>query len=124
MPRTKSLPVGKRPPRAVRSAAQAAKVINEVLLGNTRPQAPQPAGAGPIFVSSPRSRVNVVARPRPSGGVGVKNMQAFRRRNRNIKIKKLLTHPRPIEAKKNGVVIRKMVVRRKSYFPGKRAKVY
>ena len=126
--------MGKRPPRAVRSAAQAAKAINEVLLGNKRPQAPQPAVAGPSsastgppslsFVSSPRSRVNVVARPRPSGGIGVKNMQAFRRRNRNIKIKKLLTQPRPIEVKKNGVVIRKMVVRRKSYFPGKRAKVY
>ena len=119
----------------MRSAAQAAKAINEVFLGNTRrPQAPQPAVAGPSsaptrppspsFVSSPRSRVNVVARPRPSGGIGVKNMQAFRRRNRNIKIKKLLTQPGPIEVKKNGVVIRKMVVRRKSYFPGKRAKVY
>ena len=112
MLRTKRLPVGKRPQRAVRSAAQAAKVINEVLLGNTRPQAPQPAVAGPSsaptgppspsFVSSPRSRVNVVARPRPSGGIGVKNMQAFRRRNRNIKIEKLLTQPRPIEVKKNG----------------------
>ena len=111
MPRTKKLPAGKRPPRAMRSAAQAAKAIYEVLLGNTRPQPPQPAFAGPSsaptgppspsFVSSPRSRVNVVARrPRPSGGTGVKNMRAFRVRNRDIKIKKILTQPRLIEVKK------------------------
>ena len=46
------------------------------------------------------------------------------RKKRNIKIKKLLAQPKHVEVRKNGQVIRRMTVRRKSYFPGRRRKVY
>ena len=120
MPRQKKvMPRGKRPPRA---AAVVSQAINNVLLGknNVGPAlaAPAPAVAGPSSAPSfapahPRRRLG---RPRPAGGVGVKNMQAFRRRNRDIKIKKLLPQPKTINVKKNGVIVRKMIVRRPAYF--------
>ena len=38
-------------------------------------------------------------------------------RNRNFKIKRLLAQPKNVDVKKNAVVIRKTVVRRKIIFP-------
>ena len=97
--------------------------INNVLLGannnNNQPalSQPRPSRARPSFV---------LAHPglRPSGGVCVKNMKSIRVRNRAIKIKKLLPQARNINVKKNGVVVRKLVVRRKTCFPGRRARTY
>ena len=128
MPRQKKvMPRGKRPPRA---AAAVSQVINNVLLGksNVGPTlaAPAHAVAGPSSAPSftPSHLKRRLGRPRPAGGIGVKNMQAFRRRNRDIKIKKLLPQPKTINVKKNGVIVRKMVVRRRAYFPGRQARVY
>ena len=43
---------------------------------------------------------------------------------RNIKIKKLLAEPKQVEIRTNGQVIKKITVRRKSYFPGRRKRTY
>ena len=127
MPRQKTVMLrGKRLPRAAAAISQA---INNVLLGkkNIGPALAAPAAVAgpssqPTFVTAhPRGRLG---RPRPSGGIGVKNMQAFCRRNRDIKIKKLLPQSRAVNVKKNSVVVRKMIVRRYAYFPGRRRKVY
>ena len=72
----------------------------------------QKKNTGPAFI----------ARPVPSGGVGVKKMPT--RRNKSIKIKKLLAQPKQVSVKKNGQVVRRMTVRRKAYFPGRRRKIY
>ena len=122
MPRTKVMLRGKRLPRA---AAAVSKAINNILLGPNNknnhhqpaPSQPGPSRARPNFVPAHSSL-------RPSGGVGVKNIECIRVRNRAIKIKKLLSQARNIKVKKNGVVVRKMVVRRKTYFPGRRARTY
>ena len=115
MPRTKVMPRGKRPPRA---AAQNSAAVNNVLLGkrNIGPA----LGAAAAAVAGPSG----LGRPVPAGGVGVKNMQAFHRGNRSDKIKKLLAQPKTINVKKNGVIVRKMVVRRRAIFPGRRATAY
>ena len=46
------------------------------------------------------------------------------KRNKGIKIKKLISQPKMVTVKKNGQVLRKMTVRRKAYFPGRRRKIY
>ena len=118
---------GKRPPRGTRAAAAAAEAINNVLLGALAAPVISAAVAGPSGVRpsfSPSHRRNQLGRPRPNAGVEVKRMQVFRRRKKDIKIKKLLLQPRTINVKKNGVVVRKMTVRRRSYFSGRRARVY
>ena len=74
MPRTRRLPRGKCPPG--RPAATNAAAINNAI-------------AGP-------SRIN-----RPSSGVGIKNIENRRGRNKNIKITKLIAQPRNIDIKKN-----------------------
>ena len=122
------MPRGKRPPRA---AVANSTAINNVLLGkrNIGPtlraaaaNLPGPSSAPSFAPAHPRARLG---RPHPSGGIGVKNVDHFRRRPRNIKINKLLPQPRVVNVKKNGVVVRKMTVRRKTYFPGgKRRKIY
>ena len=129
----KVMPRGKRPPRA---AAAVSAAINNVLLGKSNvgpalasaatPAIVAPAVAGPSsapFFAPAHPRRNL-GRPRPAGGIGVKNMQAFHRRNRDIKIKKLLPQPKTINVKKNGVIVRKMVVCRRALFPGRRARIY
>ena len=67
---------------------------------------------------------NILARRRlrPSGGTGVKKIKS--ERNKNLKIKILLRKPKKVNVKKGGVVVRSMIVRRKSHYPGKRRKVY
>ena len=120
MPRQKTvMPRGKRPPRA---AADNSSAINNVLLGkrNIRPalaaavNLPGPSSA-PAFTSMHPARR--IKRPLPSGGIGVKNMEVFGKRNRDIKIKKVLPQSKVVQVKKNGVVVRTMTVRRETYFP-------
>ena len=116
------MPRGKRPPRA---AAAVSKAINNVLLGAnnqaaaTQPGLSQPGPSAPRPSFSPR-----YPRFRPSSGIGVKNIERIPVRNKTIKIKKLLPQSKAINVKKNGVTVRKMVVRRKTYFPGRRARTY
>ena len=50
--------------------------------------------------------------------------KAAGKRIRHIKIKKLLPQAKQVQVKKNGQVIRRMTVRRKSYYPGRRKKTY
>ena len=64
----------------------------------------------------------LIGRPVPNKGIGVKKMTS--KRNKGIKIKKLLSQPKMVTVKKNGQVLRKMTVRRKAYFPGRRRKIY
>ena len=84
MPKTRVMPRGKRPPRA---AAAVSKAINNVLLGvNNKNNQPAPRQPGPS-----RARPSFVpAHPklRSSRGVGVKNIECIRVRNKTIKIKK------------------------------------
>ena len=54
---------------------------------------------------------------------GVKNIEG-RIKNRTFKLKKLIAQPKNIEAKKNGQVVLKMIVRRRSIFPGEQRHVY
>ena len=54
---------------------------------------------------------------RPSG-MGVKNIENRRVRNRRFKTKRMLEQPRNVEVKQNGRVIHRMVVRRKTIYPG------
>ena len=54
---------------------------------------------------------------RPSG-MGVKNIENRRVRNRRFKTKRMMEQPRNVEVKQNGRVIRRMVVRRKAIYPG------
>ena len=113
------MPRGKRPPRAAAATSQA---INNVLLGKRNVG---PALVAPAVASSSSQQPSFVSgRSRSSGAIGVKNMQAFCKRNRDIKIKKLLPQSRVVNVIKNGVVVRKMTVRRRAYFPGRRKKVY
>ena len=80
MPRTKNtMPRGKKPPRAVAAATSA---INNILLGKRN--------IGPALAANLPGPSSAPDRPRPSGGIGVKNMERFRKRNRGIKIKKVL----------------------------------
>ena len=61
--------------------------------------------ATPAFVSAP----------------GHRNKRLTRQRNKEFKIKKLLPEPITVDVKKNGQVIRKMKVRRKTiHFSGNR----
>ena len=67
---------------------------------------------------------NILARRRfrPSAGVGVKIIKSSK--NKNFKVKILLKKPKKVDVKKGGVVIRSMIIRRKSNFPGKRNYLY
>ena len=63
---------------------------------------------------------NVQLRPRRPvrpAGMGQKNNDQIRIRNRRYKIKRLIAQPKNVEVKRNGVVVRRMVVRRKAIFP-------
>ena len=52
--------------------------------------------------------------------MGQKNNDRVRIRNRRYKIKRFLAQPRNIDVKRNGRVIRRMVVRRKTIYPSAR----
>ena len=74
---------------------------------------PKPAAA----VKSPGQRR--VPRQR----IGVKNIERTIR-NRTFKIKRLLTHPKNVDIKKRGVVVRKKAARRRTIFPADVRRVY
>ena len=54
---------------------------------------------------------------------GIKSIEG-RIRNRDIKIKQIIPQSRNIDVKKNGQVVRRMVVRRKTIYPGLRPVEY
>ena len=56
--------------------------------------------------------------------MGVKNLENRRVRNRRYKIKRLMAQPKNIEAKHNGRIVQKMVVRRSTVYPGTRRHNY
>ena len=60
---------------------------------------------------------------RPRQRIGVKNIEG-RINNKTFKIKILSAQPKNIDVKKNGVVACKMVVRRRTIFPGEVRRVY
>ena len=57
-------------------------------------------------------------------GMGVKNIEERRVRNRQFIIKRMMEQPRNIEVEQNGRVIRRMVVRRKTIYPGMTTRNY
>ena len=66
---------------------------------------------------------NVQLRPRRPvrpAGMEQKNNDQIRIRNRRYKIKRLIAQPKNVEVKRNGVVVRQMVIRRKAIFPSAR----
>ena len=66
---------------------------------------------------------NVQLRPRRPvrpAGMGQKNNDQIRIRNRRYKIKRLIAQPKNVEVKRNGVVVRRILVRRKAIFPSAR----
>ena len=70
-----------------------------------------------------KKMTNVQLRPRRPvrpAGMGQKNNDQIRIRNRRYKIKRLIAQPKNVEVKRNGVVVRRMVVRRKAIFPSAR----
>ena len=52
--------------------------------------------------------------------MGEKNNDRIRIRNRMNKIKRILVQPRDVDVRQNGRVVRRMVVRRKTNYPGTR----
>ena len=56
-------------------------------------------------------------RPVRPAGMEQKNNDQIRIRNRRYKIKRLIAQPKNVEVKRNGVVVRRMVVRSKAIFP-------
>ena len=57
-------------------------------------------------------------------GMGVKNIEERRVRNRQFIIKRMMEQPRNIEVEQNGRVIRRMVVRRKTIYTGMTTRNY
>ena len=56
---------------------------------------------------------------RPAG-MGQKNDDRIRIRNRRYKIKRFLVQPKNIDEKQNGRVVRRMIVRRQTIYPNTR----
>ena len=65
----------------------------------------------------PNTQVRATRPVRPPR-MGVKKIENRRVRNRRFKIKKMMEQPRIVEVKQNGRVICRMVVRRKTIYPG------
>ena len=65
-------------------------------------------------------------RPAILAGIGVKNNDRIRVRNGRYKIKRMMAQAKNIDVTHNGRVVRRMVVRRESLFPGnpRRRRVY
>ena len=57
-------------------------------------------------------------------GMGVKNMGNRQVKNRRYKIKRILAQPKNVEVKQNGRVVRRMVFRRSTIYPGSRRMNY
>ena len=72
-----------------------------------------------------RAGLNVHVGPRPPrrrparpAGIGVKNNDRIRVRTRRYKIKRMMAQARNVDVRDNGRVVRRMVVRRETLFPG------
>ena len=63
-------------------------------------------------------------RPMRPPGMGVKNMENRRVRNRRYKTKRILVQPKNVKVKQNGRVVRRMVVGRSTIYPGSRRRNY
>ena len=50
--------------------------------------------------------------------MGVKNMERIRIRNRRFKTKRMMEQPRNVKVKRNGRVVSRMVVRRRTIYSG------
>ena len=59
-------------------------------------------------------------RPARPAGMRQKNNDRVRIRNRRYKIKRFLTQLRNSDVKKNGIVVRRMIVSRKTIYPSTR----
>ena len=59
-------------------------------------------------------------RPARPAGMGQKNNDRVRIRNRRYKIKRYLAQPRNIDVRQNGRVVRRMIVRRQTIYPSTR----
>ena len=94
MPNTIRLPRGKRSPRTAAANAQA---INNIISGSKRNVGPAlgkavkaAAKAAAAIAGPSRAGPSRMARPRPSGGIGVKKMGRFRKRNKRLSIEKTI----------------------------------
>ena len=99
MARTKTTP--RRGLREPRAAAQASRAINSTLLGTKRNIGPALAANVDFNATSssvPAAPVKL-GRPKPSGGVGVKKIEG-RKKNKSLKIKRLLPQSRVVTVKK------------------------
>ena len=56
--------------------------------------------------------------------MGVKNMERIRIRNRRFKTKRMMEQPRNVKVKRNGRVVSRMVVRRRTIYPGENRRNY
>ena len=59
-------------------------------------------------------------RPVRAAGMGQKNNDRIRVRNRRYKIKRFLAQPKNIDVKQNGRIVRRMVIRRQTIYPSTR----
>ena len=59
-------------------------------------------------------------RPARLAGMGQKNNDPVRIRNRRYKIKRFLAKPKNIDVKQNGRAVRRIVVRRQTIYPSTR----
>ena len=57
---------------------------------------------------------------KPTGVIGVKNIENIRCRNKDVEIKRLLPQTKNIKVKHRGRVVRRMTVRRRATFPATR----
>ena len=62
-------------------------------------------------------------RPKRTPGMGIKNLER-RVRNRRFKIKAMVAQPKNVEVKRNGKIVRKMVVRRSTIYPAEVRRAY
>ena len=59
-------------------------------------------------------------RPARPAGMGQKNNDWVRIRNRRYKIRRFLAQPKNIDVRQNGGVVRRMAVRRQTIYPSSR----
>ena len=64
------------------------------------------------------------ARPRPSGGTGIKRPGRCAQRDKTFKMNKFINIPKNTDIKHHGQVFRKIAVRRRATYPGNRGGIY
>ena len=74
-----------------------------------------------MWQSQKMSRIQMThRRPARLAGMGQKNNDRVRIRNRRYKIQRFLARSKNIDVKQNGRVVRRMVVRRQTIYPSTR----